>query len=384
MKRKANMANIERFRMPESDFVNEIATTIVPDITTDELTNFDDSSFDIGLDIDIPLPSTDELRTRLNDVSVEVRREEPVVEVIEQQSSLFPDLGMMEVIPESGSRFHFEVSRKRFASLIPLVIQAFVDIRDGWSADYILLNPEKDLDFLQRCWRLGAVAAPEELNWTLMNARKDGKLKGLVSERSFGLSKADMDRFSFAAEMAMRELQERARIKEQRENVSLDKLLCSPRLSGEFDVLAKQIAPGFSSLQYRWAAMALRKARRLAKALSPMPLFDELGILSDVKPSQITTDGGVFWVCSENHSAFVGVAENLRVQIDSFIERLGESATPAWVADRPTSAVRIRVLPMSAANRNTQELMRSSILRRQGSRLNFKDASLFGGLLNVA
>jgi len=192
----------------------------------------------------------------MDDVDSEVRRLEPAVRVVEEQASLFPEMGLMQAVPESGSRFHFEVSRKRFASLIPLVVQAFVDVRDGWSADYVLLNPEKDLDFLQRCWRLGAVAAPEELNWTLMNARKDGKLKGLTSVRSFALSKSEMDKFSFAAEMAMRELQERARTEEQRDNVSLDKLLCSPRLSSDFDVLAKQVAPGFSSLQYRWAAMA--------------------------------------------------------------------------------------------------------------------------------
>jgi len=60
------------------------------------------------------------------------------------------------------------------------------------------------------------------------------------------------------------------------------------------------------------------------------------------------------------------------------------SATPEWVNDRPMSAVRMRMLSMADANRSTRELMRSSILRRQGSRLNFKDASLFGGLLSVA
>ena len=112
-----------------------------------------------------------------------------------------------------------------------------------------------------------------------------------------------------------------------------------------------------------------------------MPLFDELGLVRDVKPSRLTDESGIFWVCSENHSAFVGVADNLRLQIDSYIEQLGETATPEWVSDRPTTAVRMRMLPMGDANRSTMELMRSSILRRQGSRLNFKDASLFGGLL---
>ena len=217
-----------------------------------------------------------------------------------------------------------------------------------------------------------------------MNARKDGKLKGLSSDKSFSLSQSEMDTFSFAAEMAMRELQERARVEEQRDKISLDKLLCSPRLSNEFDILAKQVAPGFSSLKHRWAAMTLRKARRLAITLSQMPLFEELGLLRDLRPSRIPDEVGIFWVCSENHSAFVGVADSLRLQIDSFMGRLGDSATPGWVRDRPTTAVRMRMLPMGGANRKTMELMRSSILRRQGSRLNFKDASLFGDMLNVA
>ena len=115
-----------------------------------------------------------------------------------------------------------------------------------------------------------------------------------------------------------------------------------------------------------------------------MPLFDEMGQLRDVKPSRISDGSGIFWVSSENHSAFVGVADNLRLQIDSLIERLGDSATPEWVNDRPTGAVRMRILRMDNANRNEMELMRSSILRRHGSRLNFKDASLFSGLLGVA
>ena len=218
--KKTNIANGARFRMPEPDFVKDVTTALVPDVSPDELADFDDSSFDIVSEGDACIPTADEFRKRLENVCVEVRRVEPAVQLVEEQASLFPGLGMMDAVPQSGSRFHFEVSRQRFSSLIPLVVQAFVDVRDGWSADYVLLNPDKDLDFLQRCWRLGAVAAPEELNWTLMNARKDGKLKGLSSARSFALAKSEMDKFCFASEMAMRELQERARIEEQRDNTA--------------------------------------------------------------------------------------------------------------------------------------------------------------------
>ena len=123
--------------------------------------------------------------------------------------------------------------------------------------------------------------------------------------------------------------------------------------------------------------MTLRKARRLAQTALAIPLFDDVGYLEDVRPSRVTEDSGVFWVAFEDRSAFVGVADSLRLQIDSFVGSLGATAVPSWLQDKPVGKPCLRYLAMPHTKLNEREQMRSAIFRRDGSRLNFKDASLF-------
>jgi hypothetical protein len=47
---------------------------------------------------------------------------------------------------------------------------------------------------------------------------------------------------------------------------SLDEILCDPDLSAQFDAIASQLAPGFSSLEYRWGAIKLSKESKRARA----------------------------------------------------------------------------------------------------------------------
>lgn len=354
----------------DEELLEILSDSLTVNVTAEEFQAFDDSSFqatdqDDGVPAIAPFAVPDHPRGH----RVSATSAEPVSRVIEQQTSLFP--GWTRLLD-------VHIPRDHFTTLLPLVVQAYSDIREGWSADYVVLNPQKNLDFVQRCWRLGAVAAPEKLNWTLMNARKGGSLRGLASDQIFSLPRREMDEFSFAAEMAMRELQDRAWHEEQQDRLTLDKLLCSPRLSVEFDALARQIAPGFTPLQYRWAAMTLRKARRLVCSTRPMPLFEEAGLLTDIKPSGLSKDAGIYWVNFDDRSAFVGVAHSLRGQVDSFVGRLGAAAVPPWIEDRPIGKAHVRLLSMPKTSSNDRERMRSSIFQQAGSRLNFKDRSLFG------
>lgn len=100
----------------------------------------------------------------------------------------------------------------------------------------------------------------------------------------------------------------------------------------------------------RWAAMALRKARRLVQNTFPMPMFEEAGRLEDARPSRLTGDAGVYWVCFDDRSAILGVADNLRLQIDSFESPLCAAALPPWLKDRPVGKPRWRYLAMPSGN----------------------------------
>jgi site-specific DNA-methyltransferase (adenine-specific) len=46
---------------------------------------------------------------------------------------------------------------------------------------------------------------------------------------------------------------------------SLDEILCDPLLASEFDAIAASFAPNFDALQYRWAALKLRKTAQAAR-----------------------------------------------------------------------------------------------------------------------
>jgi hypothetical protein len=368
---------VSGFSMKDKDVFALLSRCERLQVTREELEQFDDSSFDAESEkLTNKKLTPSKLLANLDELQASDECREDQDRAIDVQGVLFA--AEQSAPSESGgSKYHFEVTPQRFNSLVPAVIQAFNDIRVGWSADYVILHPERNLEFLKQCWRLGIAATPEELNWTLMNARKNGKLSGCYSVNRYSIAKRELDQFSFAAEMALRELQDKAWVEEHRESLSLDKLLCSPRLAVRFDELARSIAPGRPSLEYRWAAMTLRKARRLAQNAFPIPLFEDNGLLEDLRPSRVPTETGVYWIWFEDRSAFVGVADSLRIQLDSFVGTLGVAAVPTWIQDRPMGKPRLRYLATPNAKLDERERVRSAVFQRNGSRLNFKDSSLF-------
>jgi hypothetical protein len=127
----------------------------------------------------------------------------------------------------------------------------------GLSPDRVVADPELNAAFLAECVRLGLVGSPATLNRALLNLRKQGELRDRKSRKT---SFANEDEYRFAAEMAVRFL-------ERRDGLSLDAIICDPAMATEFDGLAAKILPGYTSLQYRWAALNLRKKKRLQPEL---------------------------------------------------------------------------------------------------------------------
>ena len=131
---------------------------------------------------------------------------------------------------------------------------AYLASSDGYSEDRVVCDPALNEHFLSECRVRGLKESDRVLNKSLLNQRKSGHLSGVRrSKRTWIRNK---DEYLFAVEMGTRCL-------ERREGVSLDDLICDPDLAATRDKLAGEISPGFSSLEYRWAALALRKGRRL-------------------------------------------------------------------------------------------------------------------------
>ncbi len=91
-----------------------------------------------------------------------------------------------------------------------------------------------------------------------MRLRKAGKLIVPVQKRT-EFSWSDYDEFLFASEIAWSEMKGHG---------TLDDILCDPELADKFDEIARSLSPGFSSLQYRWGALTLRKKSKTARVRS--------------------------------------------------------------------------------------------------------------------
>jgi len=78
-------------------------------------------------------------------------------------------------------------------------------------------------------------------------------LKGLHSVRT----SFNYEEYAFASEFAATELKYLT-------GASIDEILCEPALASRFDSIASSLAPGFTSLRYRWAILSIRKAGRHA------------------------------------------------------------------------------------------------------------------------
>jgi site-specific DNA-methyltransferase (adenine-specific) len=130
----------------------------------------------------------------------------------------------------------------------------------------------------------------------------------------------------FASEIALQMM-----LDDQRA-ASLDEILCDPHLAADFDATAARFAPGFTSLQYRWAALKIRKQAKLARSrggvLVPPSRLGRATPLNEIKAKEIADRPGVY-VLSAGKSAklYVGEALNLRERL---VRQFGKSQQPTW------------------------------------------------------
>lgn len=147
------------------------------------------------------------------------------------------------------------------------LLESFAETHQGFSVDRLIADPALNQPFLDVCFRKGLEGDPDELNRYLFRMRKSGRLKsaGIKTTQRTTYSWEELDQFIDASEIAWK-------LMVDQHSASLDEFLCDPLLASEFDRIAMRIAPGFNSLDYRWAAMTVRKqskdARARAKKLS--------------------------------------------------------------------------------------------------------------------
>jgi DNA modification methylase len=193
------------------------------------------------------------------------------------------------------------------------LIRAYESVYDGYSLDRVLADSELSSVLTRKCLELGIPGAPRDWNHLLMGLRKAGKLKLPLRNRT-EFAWSHIDEFVFASEIAWNEMKGHG---------TLDDILCDPDLANRFDEIARSLAPGFSSLEYRWGALTLRKkskaARVRAEFLTTMSLREfeaRRELRSCTNAEDISNSPGLYLVTGRSRQKttymYAGSALNLR------------------------------------------------------------------------
>lgn len=217
------------------------------------------------------------------------------------------------------------------------LVTAFDAVSDGYSPDRVVADPEIDRRFIDECRARGLDAPPTVLNRSLLNLRKAGALSGRPPARKTTF--LDEDEYRFAAEMAVRAI-------ERRDGISLDDVICNPALAVELDKLAGEIAPGFSSLQYRWAALNLRKASKLkpellARIAPPIEVIHCR--VSDLDLMNVPTQQGCYLFFNTREILYIGEAENLRSRLKKHLDHSDNKGLARWMWDSGVDDLQIEM-----------------------------------------
>lgn len=238
--------------------------------------------------------------------------------------------------------------------------EAFVQVCEGYAPDRVVADPMLNERFLYVCRQLGLAESAAELNAHLLNARKAGSLTDLP--RAKRTLFADQDEYRFASEVA-------ARFIEHRDGLTVDQVICDPIVAAEFDTIAARIAPGYSPLQYRWAALNLRKSKRLRpESLSQVvsSISVDLGPVDNLDLNRIPTAQGIYLFYSATAALYVGETTNLRRRIGKHLDHSDNKGLAHWLWENGFSQVHleIRALPDATSQRVRTALERELIASR--------------------
>ena len=199
------------------------------------------------------------------------------------------------------------------------VVRAFSETHKGKSADVLLAEPELNAAFLQRCEAVGLPGVPLVWNRLLLRIRKRSGTPLPPTTDRVTLSFDDTEPYLFASEIAWKML-----IEDDRAG-SLDDILCAPELADEFDQIAGRFAPGFSSFEYRWAALRIRKFANQAKqegqilkAAGRRPR-KSTGKKADIR--KLPESPGVYILKSSADTLYVGSAFSLRDRVATVVDQ---------------------------------------------------------------
>jgi len=204
------------------------------------------------------------------------------------------------------------------------------------SIDRVLADPELNREFAARCKSAQLPGDPTTWNQMLLRLRKSGRIAKSESAERFRIPWSRLDPLSAASEIALQLMQVDS-------GLTIDELLCNPAMAARFDEWAARFASGFSPLEYRWAALGLRKRAGAARASadrtsSPMePLPEPVALQRALRTTE--HEPAVYLVLgTRGRPLYVGETIDLRRRVEQL------ASVPGWLELDP-KAVRVWPTP---------------------------------------
>ncbi len=240
------------------------------------------------------------------------------------------------------------------------IMQAFQSTHKGFSADRVVTDPELNQGFIDACVHLGLAGDARSWNMLLFRLRKAGRLSHIDTRLRTSISWEEYDKYMFASEIAWQMMLD------DKSADSLDEILCDPMLAAEFDEIAGRFAPGYKPIEYRWAALTLRKtahmARSRAAVLTPPSRLGKMVPIEELNSKSLPSKPGLYVLSEHTRKLYVGQTPDLRSRLT-----LHRCQVDAW--SRFSDAIVVQTLPLDYATAG-RLAWQSCLVKKYKPRLN--------------
>jgi hypothetical protein len=211
-----------------------------------------------------------------------------------------------------------------------IIRKVFLRTHEGYSTDEVLICDRLNTEFIKACKEQLSSMSQEELNWRLLNLRKQGRLGALTSKHK----RVNHDDYFHASEIA-------ARLIYDKYSASVDQALCNPQYREEFDRIAKTIAPDVSRYLLRKAALKLRKNRQLKPELVPrvasswgrqVLTFSANEVSQD--PQVVPKKPGIYIFRDSSGYLYIGESADLYLRIKKHVDHSDRKSLAHYFWDR--------------------------------------------------
>ncbi|HEV2973050.1 MAG TPA: toxin-antitoxin system HicB family antitoxin [Pirellulales bacterium] len=250
-----------------------------------------------------------------------------------------------------------------------LIVEAYRQVCDGYSSDRVIVDPEFNKRFLDKCRKVGLTQSDYELNHILFDIRKSGK--AVLPPATKKPKITDYDDFLFASEIAFRYLQ-------RRDSVTLDRVLCDSEFRAKFDAIAQRLSPEQSPFKLRMGALYLRKTHRLSPQEALAPSYDLImaGKVGNVKLGDLPEFPGMYaFYESGVRPIYAGETAHLRHRIRLHLEHANHQFLPSWLELGCESNLELKFFSLPKFSAKDRLLWLNHFINREKPPLNYQIAA---------